>query len=471
MNPRGNRTTNSRRLGGFALPTILIASIIMLTVLLVAVTSTAAVRVALVSQYYNQLSQTAGEAGAAYAKSCLTANNGTPWTNPLKPDTDCTGAQLASCPLNSTDAACHFVMVNGNIRTTFAVDVPQLVGGNVVNINSVGSTKLLRSSDNSIWRQYSQPFLLVIPPPTTYTLTTIAGTNGTVSSGGTYNTGSTPTITATPNTNYAFSSWTGSTGCSGVASHTITMDAAKSCTANFVVPSPYIQTITAASCPSTRTQVQDARDSHTYWVQKLADNKCWMLTNLGYAGGGTNTYSDIKTLTNGTGGSETYTVASYYVTPSTTNFTTEPTAPSTSTTGSGQYGYLYNWCAATGAQLSSSGCSSTITTPLPVTTASICPSGWRLPTGNGGEFGALNTVINGGSTTTDAGLIGAPWLAQRGGVWSSGFSNQGSGGYYWSSTQYSATNASYSLVFTSIVVNPAGNYIKSYGLAVRCIAV
>jgi len=67
----------------------------------------------------------------------------------------------------------------------------------------------------------------------TYTLTTIAGTGGTVSSGGTYNTGSTPTITATPNTNYAFSSWTGSTGCSGVASHTITMDDNKSCTANF----------------------------------------------------------------------------------------------------------------------------------------------------------------------------------------------------------------------------------------------
>jgi hypothetical protein len=145
----------SRRSGGFALPTILIASIIMLTVLLVAVTSTAAVRVALVSQYYNQLSQTAGEAGAAYAKSCLTANNGTPWVNPLEPDTDCNGTQLASCPINPANAVCHFVMLNGNINTTFTVDVPQLVGGQVVNINSVGSTRLLRS-DNSIWRQYTQ---------------------------------------------------------------------------------------------------------------------------------------------------------------------------------------------------------------------------------------------------------------------------------------------------------------------------
>src|SRR5665648_96679 len=72
-------------------------------------------------------------------------------------------------------------------------------------------------------------------PITQYTLTTIAGTNGTVNAGGTYNAGSTPTITATPNALYVFSSWSGSTGCSGVASHTITMDANKSCTANFTL--------------------------------------------------------------------------------------------------------------------------------------------------------------------------------------------------------------------------------------------
>ncbi|MEI7918419.1 MAG: FISUMP domain-containing protein [Candidatus Saccharibacteria bacterium] len=236
-----------------------------------------------------------------------------------------------------------------------------------------------------------------------------------------------------------------------------------------VTGSPYIQTITAASCPTTRTQVQDARDGHTYWIQKLADNKCWMLTNLGYAGSGTNTYSDIKTLTNGTGGATTYTVASYYVTPSTTNFTTEPTAPSTSTTGSGQYGYLYNFCGANGGQTGNGACDSASSTAVN-TAISICPSGWRLPTSNGGEFTALNTAINGGSTTTDAGLIGTPWLAQRGGYWNSGFGDQGSYGNYWSSTQNSTTNA-YSLFFGSTYVGPA-NYVNKYsGFAVRCVAV
>jgi uncharacterized protein (TIGR02145 family)/prepilin-type N-terminal cleavage/methylation domain-containing protein len=253
------------------------------------------------------------------------------------------------------------------------------------------------------------------------------------------------------------------TATNGALSYQITNDSSPS----VVVSSPYIQTITVANCPVTRTQVQDARDGHTYWIQQLADGKCWMLTNLGYAGGGTNTYGDTKTLINGTGGSLTYTVASYYVTPSTTNFTIEPTAPSTSTDGTGQYGYLYNWCGAMGGQATAA-CDET-TTPEPVTTISICPAGWRLPTVIGGEFGALNTAINGGSTTTDAGLIGVPWLAQRGGFWYSGFYYQGITGHYWSSDQRSASEA-FKLSFNSAGVTPIDNGSKFDGFSVRCIA-
>lgn len=228
----------------------------------------------------------------------------------------------------------------------------------------------------------------------------------------------------------------------------------------------HMQTVTTANCPTTRTMKVDARDNRTYWVQKLGDGKCWMLTNLAYAGGGTNTYSDTRTLTNGTGGATSYTVASYYV-PTGANPTTNPTQPSTSTNGTGQYGYFYNWCAAMGAQTSTSACANA-TTPAPNVNTSICPAGWRLPTGNGGEFGALNTAVNGGSTSTDAGLLSG-WLAQRGGYWSSGFSYQGSYGYYWSSTQNSATYG-YGLGFSSTLVNPASYGYKGGGFAVRCVA-
>ncbi len=83
--------------GGFALPTVLIASVVMLTILAVSVSSVAAVRTSLKTQYYEQLAKAAGEAGVAYAKACLAKNGNKPlWTDtkPLTPSTDCAGNQL-----------------------------------------------------------------------------------------------------------------------------------------------------------------------------------------------------------------------------------------------------------------------------------------------------------------------------------------------------------------------------------------
>ena len=89
-----------------------------------------------------------------------------------------------------------------------------------------------------------------------YNLTLIAGTGGAVSGGGSFASGATPTITAAPNASYNFSSWTGSTGCAGVASHTITMDANKSCTANFTaipITPPATPTVTSNTVGATTT--------------------------------------------------------------------------------------------------------------------------------------------------------------------------------------------------------------------------
>ena len=78
----------------FALPTVLIASTVLLIVLAVSVTATTAVRTALKGQYYTQLAQIAGEAGVAYAQACLAENGNVPqWSDakPLTPATDCFG--------------------------------------------------------------------------------------------------------------------------------------------------------------------------------------------------------------------------------------------------------------------------------------------------------------------------------------------------------------------------------------------
>ena len=177
-------------------------------------------------------------------------------------------------------------------------------------------------------------------------------------------------------------------------------------------------------------------------------------------------------------GSTTYTLAKYY-THAGANPTTNPTQPSTDTTGGGsgagrQYGYLYNWCAAMGAQNggpkpNTSACANA-TTPAPNTTISICPSGWRLPTGQAttGDFTLLNNAVNSGLTNTDAGLR-SEWLAQRSGFWASGSYNQGGFGDYWSSTQNSATNGR-NLSFYSSNVNPSDYSDTTGGYAVRCVA-
>ena len=252
-------------------------------------------------------------------------------------------------------------------------------------------------------------------------------------------------------------------------------------------PSPNIQNITKVTCSTTRTQVKDARDNHSYYIQKLADGNCWMLTNLAYAGGtsngGTNTYSDVidqgtgapgtpGTLNNGTADTATtYTLAKYYI-HSAANPTIDPTPPSTSTDGGAtnpQYGYLYNWCAAMGGQ-NTAACANA-STPAPIPTTNICPAGWRLPTGGtGGEFEGLNTAINGGLTDTHAGLL-TNGLFQRSGYWGSGFGTQGSNGYYWSSSN-SQSGSGYAryLSFGSTYVDLANIYSKYRGFAVRCIA-
>lgn len=69
----------------------------------------------------------------------------------------------------------------------------------------------------------------------TLTVTVSPAEGGTVSpSGGTYDTGSVVTLTATPATGYAFDQWSGDVS-GNVTSANITMDANKSVTANFVV--------------------------------------------------------------------------------------------------------------------------------------------------------------------------------------------------------------------------------------------
>ncbi len=79
---------------GFTLPTVLLSSIIMISVLLAGLQLAIASSNALKAQYYNQLAREAAESGLVYAQACLAENNDVAqWTTKaLTPSTDCAGA-------------------------------------------------------------------------------------------------------------------------------------------------------------------------------------------------------------------------------------------------------------------------------------------------------------------------------------------------------------------------------------------
>lgn len=130
---------------GFALPTVVIASVMLFTILVAAVSATTSVRSAIDAQVGDQLAREAIEAGSARAQECLEANDYVAlWTDvkPLRPWTDCSGNALATCP--GTSSLCS-VVNNGRVRTTFTVLAPTGGSGSAAQIVPV-------SADTSLYR-------------------------------------------------------------------------------------------------------------------------------------------------------------------------------------------------------------------------------------------------------------------------------------------------------------------------------
>lgn len=159
MKYRGKIITRNLKLSGFALPTVMIASLVMFIVLLAAVSATVSIRTSLNDQYYNKLAQSAADAGAAYAKACLAGNEGKQtWSSKLVTGTRCDGVRDdAFC---AADSACNYVYTdNQYIRTSFEVKCTGTCaqGTKPENLEITGKIDLLRGGLGvEVWRQYSQ---------------------------------------------------------------------------------------------------------------------------------------------------------------------------------------------------------------------------------------------------------------------------------------------------------------------------
>ncbi|MBR3169604.1 hypothetical protein IKF23_04220, partial [Candidatus Saccharibacteria bacterium] len=151
---------------------------------------------------------------------------------------------------------------------------------------------------------------------------------------------------------------------------------------------PYMQNLNPDVCVEEHpTLVVDSRDNRSYYIQRLADHKCWMIQNL-RLGQDLATETGYMTLTNqdsnvGTGG---------FVL---TNKVAPPGRMPGNTYYDGsafycteEYGCYYNWYTATAGSGNSS---------IAINNAnvdySICPKGWRLPTGGSSATTDLKTLV------------------------------------------------------------------------------
>ena len=247
-------------------------------------------------------------------------------------------------------------------------------------------------------------------------------------------------------------------------------------------------TICANSAVGDTKVMTDTRDNNTYTVRKMEDNKCWMTQNLRLGSTSaaitlTSADSDVSanftipTTAVQTSGTTSwsydevrvYNNGNSWIAPtsqgSNSTVNTSGTPPSQS-----QYiGNYYNWYTATAGTGTQNGVTSGNAT------SSICPKGWKLPTGGAnsditGLTGALvNITTNTGSVPTQSFTMqSSPNYFVLSGYYNSGVNNQGSYGRWWSRTAGSASNA-YGLYLYTSYVAPQGSNYKYFGYSVRCL--
>ena len=258
-------------------------------------------------------------------------------------------------------------------------------------------------------------------------------------------------------------------------------------------------------------QLKDNRDQTIYYIAKLADGNIWMTQNLDLdlnnqtklTSADTNITADWTpanstisfTGTSVPGWQGSYTAPysadpgdAYYYTSNTNNndikynSLTECKAAGHTDCAHYHAGNYYNWSAAVAMNDTSEYGDDDQYVNVDT---SICPAGWRLPTGRDSgntaasrEWNAVLYTEGVASSPTGDGyksggfnkIRTAPlWLARSGIVYYGSLYYTGGDGNYWSSTVYGSNNA-YRLSFNSGNVYPASDNSRNYGYSVRCIA-
>ena len=256
--------------------------------------------------------------------------------------------------------------------------------------------------------------------------------------------------------------------------------------ANWIPSAGSLQTWTGASSMDVGdiTALTDERDGETYAVAKLADGNVWIIENLRL-----NPQTASITLLNTNNPTTSFMTDAHASSSSTTlcktsnascidtisyntnnldrTLTQSPTNNDDSSAWY-SYGVLYNWYTATAGNGTYSFTDTSGTNSDGTVSGDICPAGWHLPTGNNGEYVALNTAVS-GSINRDISLRSFANNFIRGGDYNGNApTNRGTQGRYWTSTASSQTTA-YRFGYDSSSVTPNNTYSKWDAFAVRCI--
>lgn len=243
-----------------------------------------------------------------------------------------------------------------------------------------------------------------------------------------------------------------------------------------------IQNVTSAQCQalpeftgSNTSAIRTVTDNRggttrTYEIAKLADGKCWMLTNLklgSTSGPITLTPADSNVANN-------FTLPQLITSGATSYDNPQAIGPVPGDTGSGatNYGYLYNFAAATAGETRAS-----LTTGN--ASHSICPANWRLPTGGSpsSDFGQLDVAFGGTGAYASGGPSIAKWQPSGpfggafSGYWNGSFGVQGGAGLLWSASAYPGNPGNaFDAYFAPSIVYPGVDFNGRYfGFGVRCL--
>jgi len=138
----------------FALPTVLIISLVLLILGLSTLQVSSSIARSLQDQHWQRLAKEAGQAGVAYAKSCLQENGTDYWSAGLAPNKNCKGGGTGGYVAQDTSST-------PNWKSTFTVTSPNNIDGSGLRAKSIGTVQLL-SASGVVLKSYTSEYTVMI---------------------------------------------------------------------------------------------------------------------------------------------------------------------------------------------------------------------------------------------------------------------------------------------------------------------